>query len=85
MVQFVRVLKEQEKEELATTADLDLRIAFCEYLAACTYVTLARAEDSKEAYVSLSNTQYLDRSADNLAPILYGGPQTLPRVSPRCA
>lgn len=32
--------------------DLSLRLVFCEYLAACTYTTLARAEDKKEEHVS---------------------------------
>lgn len=34
------------------TTDLGLRLAFCEFLAACTYTTLARAEDKHEAHVS---------------------------------
>lgn len=59
MQQFIRLLKAQEQgqgqEQPATTADLELRLAFCEFLAACTYTTLARAEDNQEAHVSLAN------------------------------
>jgi hypothetical protein len=46
------LLKEQQPEDAALTADLGLRLAFCAFLAACTYTTLARAEDKKEAHVS---------------------------------
>jgi hypothetical protein len=49
-IQFIEILKSEETPE--TTGGLSLRRVFCEFLAACTYVTLARAEDHTETYVS---------------------------------
>ncbi|KAJ4319655.1 sporulation-specific protein 22 [Neodidymelliopsis sp. IMI 364377] len=46
-VEFIGLLRQQEQS--TTPEDLDLRLAFCDFLAACTYTTLARAEDSQEA------------------------------------
>ncbi|XPS72064.1 sporulation-specific protein 22 [Ascochyta lentis] len=47
--EFIRLQKEQDHSEAA--ADLGLRLGFCEFLAACTYTTLARAEDDQEAHL----------------------------------
>jgi hypothetical protein len=52
MSQFINLLKDQEGNECAAAADLGLRLAFCEFLTACTYTTLARAEDTQETLVS---------------------------------
>ncbi|KAF3046826.1 hypothetical protein E8E11_007311 [Didymella keratinophila] len=48
---FINLLREQEKDQSAAAADLTLRLAFCEFLAACTYITLARAEDNQETFL----------------------------------
>ncbi|KAI4944815.1 hypothetical protein J4E91_008503 [Alternaria rosae] len=42
--EFIKLLK--EKTQLDSDGDLCLRLGFCEFLAACTYTTLARAEDN---------------------------------------
>jgi hypothetical protein len=47
--QFIKLLKEKDQ---STEGDLCLRLVFCEFLAACTYTTLARAEDANEQRVS---------------------------------
>jgi hypothetical protein len=47
--QFIKLLK--EKGQLAE-GDLCLRLVFCEFLAACTYTTLARAEDNTQLSVN---------------------------------
>lgn len=52
MLQFIKLLREQQSEDPALTEDVGLRLAFCAFLAACTYTTLARAEDKKETHVS---------------------------------
>jgi hypothetical protein len=52
IAQFIEFLKDEETSEAA--GGLSLRRVFCEFLAACTYITLARAEDQTEIYVSLS-------------------------------
>ena len=52
------MLKEKDQEQPVVIADLELRLAFCEFLAACTYTTLARAEDHEATYVSLTNTTH---------------------------
>ena len=48
--QFIKLLKEGDQP--GTTGDLCLRLVFCEFLASCTYTTLARAEDNVESCVS---------------------------------
>jgi hypothetical protein len=48
-VQFIKLLKEKDQ---SMEGDLCLRLVFCEYLAACTYTTLARAEDATDQCVS---------------------------------
>ncbi|KAJ5063293.1 meiosis protein SPO22/ZIP4 like-domain-containing protein [Bipolaris maydis] len=45
-VEFIKLLK--EKDISNTSNDLGLRLLFCEFLAACTWITLARAEDNIE-------------------------------------
>jgi hypothetical protein len=45
-IEFVKLL--QEQKESGTEGDICLRLVFCEFLAACTYTTLARAEDNTE-------------------------------------
>ncbi|XP_014560370.1 hypothetical protein COCVIDRAFT_89663 [Bipolaris victoriae FI3] len=45
-VEFIKLLK--EKGSSNTSSDLSLRLLFCEFLAACTWITLARAEDNVE-------------------------------------
>lgn len=50
MFQFIKLMKEHDKSDGAS--DLCLRLVFCEFLAACTYTTLARAEDNTESCVS---------------------------------
>ena len=42
------------------TTDVGLRLAFCAFLAACTYTTLARAEDKKETHVTIQLQYYLE-------------------------
>ncbi|KAF2463463.1 SPO22-domain-containing protein [Lindgomyces ingoldianus] len=42
-IEFIRLLQEQGQSE--TNADLPLRLMFCHFLAACAFITLARAED----------------------------------------
>jgi hypothetical protein len=49
-LQFIKLLQEQNKS--GTEGDICLRLVFCEFLAACTYTTLARAEDNTESCVS---------------------------------
>ncbi|KAH7075854.1 meiosis protein SPO22/ZIP4 like-domain-containing protein [Paraphoma chrysanthemicola] len=44
--EFINLLKDQDQPG---QGDLCLRLVFCEFLAACAYMTLARAEDSVEA------------------------------------
>ncbi|KAF1940662.1 SPO22-domain-containing protein [Clathrospora elynae] len=44
--EFIKLLKEQDQAK--AEGDLCLRLVFCEYLAACTYTTLARAEDNNK-------------------------------------
>jgi hypothetical protein len=51
-IQFIKLIQEHNKS--GTEGDICLRLVFCEYLAACTYTTLARAEDSIEICVSKS-------------------------------
>lgn len=80
VAQFIRLLKEQNGE--GATGDLDLRLAFCEYLAASTYITMARAEDGQEVYVSHDKID-LVISTDTSASILLGSTQTLSRVPSR--
>ncbi|KAH8730487.1 meiosis protein SPO22/ZIP4 like-domain-containing protein [Phaeosphaeriaceae sp. PMI808] len=46
-IEFIKLLKEQST--LGNEGDLCLRLVFCEFLAACTYTTLARAEDNTES------------------------------------
>ncbi|RMZ74395.1 transcription factor [Pyrenophora seminiperda CCB06] len=48
--EFLKLLKEKDK---SSHGDLCLRLVFCEFLSACTYITLARAEDNIE-----QSTQY---------------------------
>jgi hypothetical protein len=48
-VQFIKLLIEKDQ---STESDLCLRLVFCEFLAACTYTTLARAEDNTAESVS---------------------------------
>ncbi|KAF2190807.1 SPO22-domain-containing protein [Zopfia rhizophila CBS 207.26] len=43
-IQLITLLKEQDQPE--ATNDLPLRLMFCNFLAACAYTTLARAEDN---------------------------------------
>ena len=59
MPQFIKLLKEQQPEDSAVTTDVGLRLAFCAFLAACTYTTLARAEDKKETHVSSGRPKLL--------------------------
>jgi hypothetical protein len=47
--QFIKLLK--WKDQSNTEGDLCLRLMFCEFLAACTYTTLARAEDNTQQSV----------------------------------
>jgi hypothetical protein len=54
------LLKEQQPEDPALTTDIGLRLAFCAFLAACTYTTLARAEDMKETHVSPGSPSLLE-------------------------
>ena len=49
-MQFIKLLREQDRS--GAEGDLCLRLVFCEFLAACTYTTLARAEDNIEQCVS---------------------------------
>jgi hypothetical protein len=51
-LQFIKLIQEQNKS--GTEGDISLRRVFCEFLAACTYTTLARAEDNTESCVSQS-------------------------------
>ncbi|KAF1916890.1 meiosis protein SPO22/ZIP4 like-domain-containing protein [Ampelomyces quisqualis] len=44
---FIQLLRAQSQP--STEGDLCLRLVFCEFLAACTYTTLARAEDNIES------------------------------------
>ncbi|KAF2036041.1 SPO22-domain-containing protein [Setomelanomma holmii] len=44
--EFIKLLNEQSDE--VAKGDLCLRLVFCEFLAACTYTTMARAEDNIE-------------------------------------
>ncbi|OAK98096.1 SPO22-domain-containing protein [Phaeosphaeriaceae sp. SRC1lsM3a] len=44
--EFIKLLKEQDNTN--SSSYLSLRLVFCEFLAACTYTTLARAEDNTE-------------------------------------
>jgi len=48
--QFIKLLK--GKDHSKAEEDLCLRLVFCEFLAACTCITLARAEDNIEHNVS---------------------------------
>lgn len=50
-IQFIILLNEQAKPDVQ--GDLCLRLVFCKFLAACTYATLARAEDNVESCVSV--------------------------------
>ena len=52
-MQFIKLLKEEDLS--GAEGDLCLRLVFCEFLAGCTYTTLARAEDNIEQCVSLSS------------------------------
>ncbi|KAH7090298.1 meiosis protein SPO22/ZIP4 like-domain-containing protein [Paraphoma chrysanthemicola] len=45
--EFIKLLKDQD--QAGQEGDLCLRLVFCEFLAACAYITLARAEDNMEA------------------------------------
>ncbi|KAH3908764.1 hypothetical protein HBH56_171760 [Parastagonospora nodorum] len=45
--EFIKILK--EKNGLGSSGDLCLRLVFCEFLSACTYTTLARAEDNTQS------------------------------------
>ncbi|EUC48226.1 hypothetical protein COCMIDRAFT_87783 [Bipolaris oryzae ATCC 44560] len=45
-MEFIKLLK--EKDDSNPSSDLSLRLLFCEFLAACTWITLARAEDNVE-------------------------------------
>ncbi|CAN9168411.1 unnamed protein product [Alternaria alternata] len=45
-IEFIKLLKGKTQPE--ADGDLCLRLVFCEFLAACTYTTLARAEDNTE-------------------------------------
>ncbi|OCK77725.1 SPO22-domain-containing protein [Lepidopterella palustris CBS 459.81] len=45
--QFITLLKDQDQDE--ANDDLNLRLMFCDFLAACAFVTLARAEDNIQA------------------------------------
>ncbi|KAH7398979.1 meiosis protein SPO22/ZIP4 like-domain-containing protein [Phaeosphaeria sp. MPI-PUGE-AT-0046c] len=49
--EFIKLLKDQDSTN--NGGCLSLRLVFCEFLAACTYVILARAEDNAE--ISLQN------------------------------
>ncbi|KAF2130996.1 SPO22-domain-containing protein [Dothidotthia symphoricarpi CBS 119687] len=42
--EFIKLLNEQEKSD--TGSDVSLRLVFCEFLATCSYTTMARAEDN---------------------------------------
>jgi hypothetical protein len=42
-----------DQKESDNEGDICLRLVFCEFLAACTYTTLARAEDNIESCVRL--------------------------------
>jgi hypothetical protein len=48
-VQFIKLLIEKDQ---STESDCCLRSVFCEFLATCTYTTLARAEDNIAESVS---------------------------------
>ncbi|KAF1951086.1 SPO22-domain-containing protein [Byssothecium circinans] len=48
-IEFIKLLKEDEKSQ--DEADLSLRLMFCDFLATCTYTTLARAEDNVHDYL----------------------------------
>lgn len=50
--QFIKLLKEQDNTN--SSSYLSLRLVFCEFLAACTYTTLARAEDNTEICVRIA-------------------------------
>lgn len=49
-IDFIKLLQGYGPSEDA--ADLFLRLMFCEFLATCTYTTLARAEDNLQECVS---------------------------------
>lgn len=49
-IDFIKLLQEYGPSEGET--DLFLRLMFCEFLATCTYTTLARAEDNLQECVS---------------------------------
>jgi hypothetical protein len=49
-LQFIKLLRGKDQSD--TEGDLCLRLVFCEFLAACTYTTLARAEDNTQLSVS---------------------------------
>ena len=51
MAQFISLLENQEQAE--PDADLPLRMMFCNFLSACAFTTLARAEDNIQASVRI--------------------------------
>ncbi|KAF1835983.1 SPO22-domain-containing protein [Decorospora gaudefroyi] len=53
-IEFIKLLK--EKDHQASEGDLCLRLVFCEFLATCTYTTLARAEE----HIPQSSQYYLE-------------------------
>lgn len=50
--EFIKLLRDQDKPD--NEGDLCLRLVFCKFLAACTYTTLARAEDNAQQCASPS-------------------------------
>lgn len=77
-VEFIKIMKEQEDSD--STGDLSLRLVFCEFLAACTYTTLARAEDNIESCLQFylearKHSQEFRRTAAEGIPKLGGSAQ----------
>ena len=50
-MQVIKLL--EELTEPQNEGDLSLRLMFCDFLATCTYTTLARAEDNVRDYVGV--------------------------------
>jgi hypothetical protein len=54
--EFIKLLRDKTRPN--ANGDLCLRLVFCEFLAACAYTTLARAEDNTEQSVSRAYGQH---------------------------